>query len=106
MTYDMLDRAWIVDGTGVPAQVPNIGIKQDKAAEVAIFDLTTVGSDERPERRFDLFGGVMRVVMGSTGIHMTLANGVVSRRSDAHKKLDIIWRDRSIAPLDRHIEVG
>jgi len=46
------------------------------AADLVLFDPATVGSAGRPERRYDLPGGAKRMVMRSTGIEMTLVNGV------------------------------
>jgi len=46
------------------------------AADLVLFDPRTVGSAGRPERRYDLPGGAKRMVMRSTGIEMTLVNGV------------------------------
>ncbi|MGE0862065.1 MAG: amidohydrolase family protein [Gammaproteobacteria bacterium] len=45
------------------------------AADVAIFDPTTVGSSNRGERRFDLPGGAKRMVMPSRGVTHTIVNG-------------------------------
>jgi N-acyl-D-amino-acid deacylase len=46
------------------------------AADLVLFDPTTVGSAGRLERRYDLPGGGKRMVMGSAGIELTLVNGV------------------------------
>ncbi|MGE5128161.1 MAG: N-acyl-D-amino-acid deacylase family protein [Sphingomonadaceae bacterium] len=46
------------------------------AADLVLFDPATVGSAGRPERLYDLPGGVKRMVMRSRGIEMTLVNGV------------------------------
>jgi N-acyl-D-amino-acid deacylase len=48
------------------------------AADIVIFDPATVGSEGRPERRYDLPGGAKRMVMRSRGIEMTLVNGEVT----------------------------
>jgi N-acyl-D-amino-acid deacylase len=48
------------------------------AADVVIFDPATVGSEGRPERRYDLPGGAKRMVMRSRGIEMTLVNGEIT----------------------------
>jgi N-acyl-D-aspartate/D-glutamate deacylase len=48
------------------------------AADVVIFDLATVGSAGRPERRYDLPGGAKRMVMRSKGIEYTVVNGEVT----------------------------
>ena len=46
------------------------------AADITIFDPTTVGSANRGERRYDLPGGAKRMVMPSRGIQHTIVNGV------------------------------
>lgn len=48
------------------------------AADIAIFDPTTIGSSNRGERRFDLPGGGKRMVMPSKGVRHTVVNGVVT----------------------------
>jgi N-acyl-D-aspartate/D-glutamate deacylase len=48
------------------------------AADIVIFDPATVGSAGRPERLHDLPGGAKRMVVRSSGIEMTLVNGVVT----------------------------
>ncbi len=45
------------------------------AADITIFDPATVGSGNRPERRYDLPGGAKRMVMPSRGIRYTIVNG-------------------------------
>jgi N-acyl-D-aspartate/D-glutamate deacylase len=45
------------------------------AADIAIFDPSTVGSANRGERRFDLPGGGKRMVMPSRGVLYTIVNG-------------------------------
>ena len=45
------------------------------AADITIFDPSTVGSSNRGERRFDLPGGAKRMVMPSRGIVHTIVNG-------------------------------
>ena len=47
------------------------------AADIVVFDADTVGSADRGEKRFDLPGGVKRMVMPATGIGFTIVNGVV-----------------------------
>jgi N-acyl-D-aspartate/D-glutamate deacylase len=47
------------------------------AADLAIFDPSTVGSANRGERRFDLPNGAKRIVMPSRGVTHTIVNGVV-----------------------------
>jgi len=46
------------------------------AADLVLFDPKTVGIAGRPERLHDLPGGGKRMVVRSTGIEMTLVNGV------------------------------
>jgi N-acyl-D-aspartate/D-glutamate deacylase len=46
------------------------------AADLVLFDPATVGCAARPERIHDLPGGGKRMVKRSTGIEMTLVNGV------------------------------
>src|SRR5882724_11298312 len=53
-------------------------LKPGLAADVAIFDPSTVASVGRPERRYDLPGGAKRMVMRSQGIEYTIVNGVVT----------------------------
>jgi N-acyl-D-amino-acid deacylase len=45
------------------------------AADFAIFDLSTVGSDKTGEMRFDLPGGGRRLVVPSRGVEYTIVNG-------------------------------
>jgi len=45
------------------------------AADVAIFDYNTVGSNARGEMRNDLPGGGRRLVMPARGIEYTIVNG-------------------------------
>jgi N-acyl-D-amino-acid deacylase len=42
-----------------------------------VFDPATVGSTNRPEKRFDLPGGGKRMVMPSRGVEFTVVNGTV-----------------------------
>ena len=56
------------------------------AADVTIFDPTTVGSGNRGERRFDLPGGGKRMVMPSQGVHATIVNGHVVYRDGEVKE--------------------
>ena len=53
-------------------------LKPGLAADIAIFDPTTVGSSNRGERRYDLPGGGKRMVMPSRGVHHTIVNGVLT----------------------------
>jgi N-acyl-D-aspartate/D-glutamate deacylase len=48
------------------------------AADVTVFDPTTVGSSNRGERRYDLPGGGKRMVMPSRGVRYTIVNGAVT----------------------------
>ncbi len=48
------------------------------AADVTVFDATTIGSGNRGERRHDLPGGGKRMVMPSKGVEYTLVNGEVT----------------------------
>jgi N-acyl-D-amino-acid deacylase len=49
-----------------------------QAADIAIFDPDTIGSESRGERRFDLPGGAKRMVMPSRGVAYTIVNGAVA----------------------------
>jgi N-acyl-D-aspartate/D-glutamate deacylase len=53
-------------------------IEAGKAADLVLFDPSTVDSGGRPERLYDLPGGAKRMVMRSKGIEMTLVNGEVT----------------------------
>ena len=53
-------------------------LKIGNAADIAIFDPTTIGSASRGERRFDLPGGAKRMVMPSRGVEYTIVNGSVA----------------------------
>jgi N-acyl-D-amino-acid deacylase len=46
------------------------------AADIVLFDPATVGAAGRPERIYDLPGEAKRMVVRSTGIELTLVNGV------------------------------
>ncbi len=46
------------------------------AADFAIFDLATVGSNKRGEMRYDLPGGGRRLVVTARGVEYTIVNGV------------------------------
>jgi N-acyl-D-aspartate/D-glutamate deacylase len=48
------------------------------AADVVLFDPSSVGSLGRPERRYDLPGGAKRMVMRSKGIECTVVNGEIT----------------------------
>ena len=48
------------------------------AADVVVFDPTTIGSSNRGERRHDLPGGGKRMVMPSRGVEYTIVNGAVT----------------------------
>lgn len=47
------------------------------AADFAIFDLSTIGSDKTGEMRYDLPGGGRRLVVPSRGVEYTIVNGEV-----------------------------
>jgi len=49
-----------------------------KAADVTIFDPATVGSPDRPERRYDLPGGGKRMVSMARGVETTIVNGAIT----------------------------
>jgi N-acyl-D-amino-acid deacylase len=67
--------------TSEPAQFFGITdrgvLRPGMAADIAVFDLNTIGSPERPEIRYDLPGGGRRLVTQATGITHTLVNGQV-----------------------------
>ncbi len=52
-------------------------LRPGMAADITIFDLTTISSPERPEIRHDLPGGGRRLVTQAEGIQYTLVNGQV-----------------------------
>jgi N-acyl-D-aspartate/D-glutamate deacylase len=55
-----------------------------KAADFAIFDPQTVGSDRRAEMRHDLPAGGRRMVMQARGMHYTIVNGEVLFEGQKH----------------------
>jgi N-acyl-D-aspartate/D-glutamate deacylase len=55
-----------------------------KAADFAIFDRETVGSDRRAEMRHDLPAGGRRMVMQARGMHYTIVNGEVLFEQQKH----------------------
>jgi N-acyl-D-aspartate/D-glutamate deacylase len=55
-----------------------------KAADFAIFDATTVGSEKRPVMRNDLPAGGRRMVMPARGVHYTIVNGSVLFEDQQH----------------------
>jgi N-acyl-D-aspartate/D-glutamate deacylase len=59
-------------------------IQKGMAADFAIFDLTTVGSQKRGEMRNDLPGGGRRLVMPSRGVEYTVVNGAVLYEHGKH----------------------
>jgi N-acyl-D-aspartate/D-glutamate deacylase len=59
-------------------------IEVGKAADFAIFDPASVGSDKHPEIRHDLPGGGMRMVMRARGLHFTIVNGDVLFENQEH----------------------
>jgi N-acyl-D-amino-acid deacylase len=52
-------------------------LREGLAADIAIFDPSTIGSSNRGEKRFDLPGGGKRMVMPSRGVEHTIVNGEV-----------------------------
>ena len=52
-------------------------LRRGLAADIVVFDPTTVGSTNRGERRYDLPGGGKRMVMPSRGVEYTIVNGEV-----------------------------
>ena len=59
-------------------------IQQGLAADLAIFDLNTVGSKKRGEMRTDLPGGGRRLVMPAEGVEHTVVNGTVLYENKRH----------------------
>ena len=59
----------------LPAELDRMRLQTGLAADITIFDPATVGSGNRPERRYDLPGGAKRMVMPSRGIRHTIVNG-------------------------------
>ena len=59
-------------------------IQQGLAADLAIFDLNTVGSKKRGEMRTDLPGGGRRLVMPAEGVQHTVVNGTVLYEDKRH----------------------
>jgi N-acyl-D-aspartate/D-glutamate deacylase len=59
-------------------------IEVGKAADFAIFDPATVGSDKVPVMRRDLPAGGRRMVMPARGIHFTVVNGEVLFENQEH----------------------
>ena len=74
--------------TSEPAQffgVPNRGVlAEGMAADIAIFDATTIGSPKRPEMRYDLPGGGRRLVVPAQGVMHTVVNGEVLYADQQH----------------------
>ena len=54
------------------------------AADITIFDMSTVGSPERPEVRHDLPGGGRRLVTQAEGIQYTIVNGQILYEGQRH----------------------
>ncbi|MFT4582530.1 MAG: N-acyl-D-amino-acid deacylase [Gammaproteobacteria bacterium] len=52
-------------------------LREGLAADITIFDPSTIGSSNRGEKRFDLPGGGKRMVMPSRGVEHTIVNGEV-----------------------------
>ena len=59
-------------------------IQQGLVADLAIFDLNTVGSKKRGEMRTDLPGGGRRLVMPAEGVQHTVVNGTVLYEDKRH----------------------
>ncbi len=59
-------------------------IQKGLAADFAIFDLKTVGSQKRGEMRNDLPGGGRRLVMPARGVEYTIVNGTVLYEHQKH----------------------
>ncbi|MGH7917457.1 MAG: N-acyl-D-amino-acid deacylase family protein [Candidatus Binataceae bacterium] len=59
-------------------------LKPGMAADIAIFDLNTVGSAQRPELRDDLPGGGRRLVSEAAGIKYTIVNGQLLYEDQRH----------------------
>jgi N-acyl-D-aspartate/D-glutamate deacylase len=55
-----------------------------KAADFAVFDLASVGSDKRPVMWNDLPAGGRRMVMPARGMHYTIVNGEVLFEDQKH----------------------
>ena len=74
--------------TSEPAQffgVPNRGVlAEGMAADIVIFDATTIGSPKRPEMRYDLPGGGRRLVVPAQGVMHTVVNGEVLYADQQH----------------------
>ncbi|MBI3249493.1 MAG: amidohydrolase family protein [Deltaproteobacteria bacterium] len=59
-------------------------LRPGMAADITIFDLSTINSPERPEVRHDLPGGGKRLVTQAEGIHYTIVNGHVLYEGHLH----------------------
>ena len=59
-------------------------IEKGFAADFAIFDLNTIGSQKRGEMRNDLPGGGRRLVMPAEGVIHTVVNGTVLYQDQKH----------------------
>jgi N-acyl-D-aspartate/D-glutamate deacylase len=62
-------------------------LRPGMAADLAIFDLNTISSPERPEIRHDLPGGGRRLVTQAEGIQYTIVNGHVLYEGQRHTGL-------------------
>ncbi len=82
-----LERA-IARITSEPAELFGLAdrgrIAVGMAADFAIFDPATVGSDKRPVLRRDLPAGGRRMVMPARGLHFTIVNGEVLFEDQQH----------------------
>ncbi|MGH7931637.1 MAG: amidohydrolase family protein, partial [Candidatus Binataceae bacterium] len=59
-------------------------LKPGMAADIAIFDLDSVGSAERPEVRSDLPGGGRRLITEAEGVKFTIVNGKILYEDKRH----------------------
>ena len=74
--------------TSEPAQYFGITdrgmLRPGLAGDITIFDMSTVGSPERPEIRHDLPGGGRRLVTQAEGIQYTIVNGQILYEGQRH----------------------
>ncbi len=74
--------------TSEPAQFFGLSdrgvLRPGMAADIVVFDLSTVGSPERPEIRHDLPGGGRRMVTQASGIKYTIVNGQILYEDQRH----------------------
>jgi N-acyl-D-amino-acid deacylase len=69
-------------------------LQEGMAADITVFDPTSIGSSNRGEKRFDLPGGGKRMVMPSRGVEHTIVNGEVIYADNAlqHAGAGIVLR--------------